>query len=197
MKKIFIIFIFLLLIIVKPVFADDLSDTNDSGTDDMMKYTNTFENGFAGQKQITDEEFQKTLQQVKAKQKKKKNKNIPKGKSYNDDNSSEHIFDTADKNILLSVPLELINGDGTEIPTGHYKIVGEKTNNQVYLNFYQSATLVAKVPAIETNSDFGKMQINFAELQPYNEKRVRVIFGSMDFNAYTFINIENPISDNN
>lgn len=80
---------------------------------------------------------------------------------------------------------------------GHYKIVGEKINDKVFLDFYQSSTLVAKVPATETSNDFNEMAINFVKLLPYNEKRVKIIFGSMDFNAYTFIQIKNEISDTN
>ncbi|MDD3435919.1 MAG: hypothetical protein PHC64_02090 [Candidatus Gastranaerophilales bacterium] len=193
MRKIFVILIFLTLTVYLPAFAEDDSMST-GGVEDLMKSTGGVENAFAGQKPITDEEFQKTLDQVKGKKKRKRDKNIPKGKYFNEESSGEHIDETSQKNILLGVPLCLKNGDGTEIPTGHYKIVGEKKDGKVYLNFYQSSTLVAKVPAIETNGDFGKMDINFVELQPYNEERVRVIYGSMDFNAYTFIKIEKPIS---
>lgn len=193
MKKIFIILTFLFLILQLPVLANEsYFDNTDLG--DIMKYTNSVENGFSGQKHITDEEFEKTLEKIKAKQK-KKDKTIPKGKIFNDKDDGIHIDITSEKNILLSVPLELINGGGEEIPAGHYKIIGEKENQNVYLNFYQSSTLIAKVPAIETESDFGKTDINFAELTPYNKQRVKIIFGSTDFNAYTFIRIKNEISD--
>lgn len=193
MKKVFIIYIFLFLTVSLPVFADEQNLDGDLG--DMLKYTNTMENAFVGQKKITDEEFQKTLEQVKSKQKKGKKKPQFKGKNFNEENNGSYIKETADKNLLLGVPLNLINGDGVEIPMGHYKIVGEKSNNNVYLNFYQSSTLVAKVPAMETQSDFNETAINFVKLLPYNEKRVEVIYGSMDFNAYTFIKIEQEIID--
>lgn len=63
--------------------------------------------------------------------------------------------------------------------------------------FYQSSTLVAHVPAIETQSDFDQKSINFVQLLPYNEQRIKIIYGSMDFNAYTFIRIKAEISDQN
>ncbi len=88
-----------------------------------------------------------------------------------------------------------MNGDGVEIPMGHYKIVGQKDGNRVYLDFYQSSTLVARVPAIETQDDFNQTPINFVQLHPYNAQRVKVIYGSIDFNAYTFIRIKEEISD--
>lgn len=189
MKKILIIFLVSFIIFVLPVFAED---SGSGGIEDM--YSSGFDKGFGGQKQITDEEFQKILEQVKEKQNKKKNKKI-KGQSFSDDNSKEHIGETMDKNILLSLPVALINNDGAEIPVGHYKIVGEKDKDKVYLSFYQSATLIAKVPAMETRDDFGEMGINFIKVLPYNEKRVKIIFGSMDFNAYTYVQLEQPISD--
>lgn len=197
MKKIIILLFFLLFSsALLPVSADD--DIDSSSFSDVMKYTNSVENAFVGQKKITDEEFDKVYKEVKAKQDKKKKGKKPKpfkGKDFNDENNGGYIKETADKTLLLSVPLELTNGDGIEIPIGHYKIVGEKNNGQVYLDFYQSSTLIAKVPAIETQSDFDQTAINFVKIIPYNEQRIKLIYGSIDFNAYTFIKIKNEISD--
>ena len=190
-----IVFLIFLFLIVLPVLADD--DSGDmGGIGDSMQYTNSVENAFTGQKQITDEEFQKTVDKIKAKQNKGKTKTF-KGKSFNEDNSGGHIDETAAKTSILTVPLSLINGDGAEIPIGLYKIVGKKVDGNIYLEFYQSSTLVAKVPAIETKNDFNESNINFVKLLPYNTQRVEVIYGSMDFNAYTFIRIEKEISDSN
>lgn len=180
---------------VLPVFAEDDSGGS-GGIEDTMKYTNSVENAFAGQKPVTDEEFQKTLDKLKAKKKGKKNKPF-KGQSFNEENNNSYLDETADKNVLLGVPLCLTNGDGTEIPTGHYKIVGKKEGKNVYLDFYQSSALIAHVPAIETQNDFNQTDINFVKLLPYNAQRVKVIYGSIDFNAYTFIRIKDEISDRN
>lgn len=197
MKKIFVFLTFVFLMTILPVYADD--EFSSGGVDDLLKYTNSVENAFAGQKKITDEQFQKTLEEVKAKKNKKnKRKNKPfKGTGYNEENNGGYISETAEKNLILSVPLYLTNGDGAEIPIGHYKIVGKKENNNIYLDFYQSATLIARVPALETDSDFNQTSMNFVQLMPYNEQRVKIIYGSMDFNAYTFIKIKDPISDLN
>lgn len=196
MKKILIALMILVLIHSLPVRADDGSDGY-GGIGDSMKDTYGVENAFTGQKPITDEEFQKTLDKLKAKQNKKgKNKQF-KGKSFNEDSSGTHIDETAAKTTILSVPLMLINGDGAEIPVGHYKIVGVKEKNDVYLDFYQSSMRVARVPAIETNNDFKENNINFVKLMPYNSQRVEIIYGSIDFNAYTFIRIKDEISDRN
>lgn len=196
MKKIFVALIFLFLIIVLPVFAQDDS-SGSGGIEDAMQYTNSVEDAFRGQKPVTDEEFQKALDKVKAKKGKGKGKGkkekVFKGKSFNDENSGDYLSETADKNLLLRVPLCLTNGDGAEISAGHYKIAGKKEGDKVYLDFYQSSTLIARVPAIETQSDFNETSINFVKLLPYNAQRVEVIYGSIDFNAYTFIKIKEEI----
>lgn len=194
MKKILFIFLFLICFSSTKVLAEDLDS---GGIDDVMKYTSDVENAFMGQKKITDEDFQKALQEVKGKQKHKKKDKQLKGKSLNEENNGGYIKETADQNIVLLLPVELTSDDGAEIPVGHYKIVGTKLNGNTYLDFYQSATLIARLPAMETNSDFDETDINFVKLLPYNDKRVKLIYGSMDFNAYTFIRIKKEISDMN
>lgn len=200
MRLILTILTLLIILISVPAYADDDSMPS-GGVEDLMNYTNSVENAFTGQKPVTDEEFNKVYNQVKAARDKKKKKSKkdkpPKGKSFNEENNGGYIGETAEKNILLTIPTTLINGDGTEIPAGHYKIVGEQKKEKTYLDFYQSSTLIARVPAIITDSDFDQPSINFIQLLPYNEERVKIIFGSMDFNAYTFIKIKNPISDFN
>lgn len=192
MKKVLILLLIVLLTQSQIAFADSPEDAASNEMGDLMQYSDTFDNPFGGQKQITDEEFQKTLEQVKAKRAKKL-KNQPKqikGKNNNDADSNEYIKETDAKNLILSVPVVLINGDETEIPMGHYKVKSNKVGEKVYLEFYQSSTLVAKVPAIETKYDFDEKEINFVKILPYDEDRVRVIFGTMDLNAYTFIKMK-------
>jgi len=195
MKKILII-ISAFCILTLPCFADD---GDGGGVEDTMKYTNSVENAFLGQEKITDEQFQKTLKEVKAKQQKKKRKNKQqlKGKNFNEETSGGYIGETADKNILLMLPICLVNEDGTDIPIGHYKVVGKKVNDQIFLEFQQSGSTVGKIKATETNNDFDEAGINFIKVLPYNEKRVRIIFGSLDFNAYAYVKIKDEISDQN
>jgi len=193
MKKIFIVLVFLFFVLALPILAEDA--TGSGGIEDTMQYTNSVDNAFLGQKKITDEEFQKALSEVRGKQKRGKKAKPFAGKDVNEENDGGYLDETAQKNLLLGVPVCLINGDGTEIPVGHYKIVGEKIKDKVYLDFYQSYTLVAKVPAIETNSDFDETALNFVKIRPYNERGIKLIYGSMDFNAYTFIKMKIEISD--
>lgn len=181
-----------------PSFADGAT-SGDSGIEGASDYSPMVENAFMGQKKVTDEDFDKALNEVKARQKKKKrgNKKGLQGKSFNEETSGGYIKETAEKNLVLSLPVNLITVDLVEIPIGLYKIVGKKVKDSVYLDFYQGPSLIASVPATETNSDFDQPNINFVKMIPYNEKKIQVIYGSIDFNAYTFIKIEKPISDEN
>ena len=80
-------------------------------------------------------------------------------------------------------------GNGV-LPVGHYQIQGERKDDKVYLKFYQAHNLFATIPAIETQDDFGEEEILFARWFSEGEKQVKIIFGSLDFNAYTFVEIK-------
>ena len=41
--------------------------------------------------------------------------------------------------------------------------------------------------AEETDDDYGQETIDFAKVLPYNQDFIKVIFGSIDFNAYAYI----------
>lgn len=189
MKKILIILTFLLLVAL-PVFAGDV-DNSYSGAEGLYQYSQMTDNPFVGQKQISDEDFQKMLAKVKEKQNKGKKKNKPfKGQSYNEENNGGYVKEKADKNILLTLPITLNSDEGAEIPIGMYKVVGKKVNDKAYLDFYQGASLIARVPATETNDDFNESDINFVKMIPQNKNKVEIIYGSIDFNAYAFIKIK-------
>lgn len=189
MKKI-LLFIFILNLLYLPALADEI-DMN------LNDYVPSVENAFYGQKQITDEDFEKTMKKIEEKKNKKswwqKRK---KGESlYKEEPSKDTFFENMTaENILLCVPLNLITYDAVEIPSGHYEIKGYKKKNKVYLEFRQARSIVAKIEAKETENDYGEKAINFAKLLPYDENYVKVIFGSIDFNAYAFIPIDNGIS---
>lgn len=139
-----------------------------------------------GQQAVTDQDFQKALESKKGK--KKKDKNIPKGKSFSQSNETEAIVNTSKELPVLLIPLTLKIGDGL-IPIGHYQIEGAKENNQIFLKLYQGHTLMAKLPAEETNDDFGEQTINFVKLIPHGDYHIKIIYGCLDFNAYSVIDI--------
>ena len=80
---------------------------------------------------------------------------------------------------------------------GFYKIVAQRgEDKKPYVNLYQSQFLVDKIDMTETKDDFGKDTLDFAEIIPYDENFVKLIFGSIDFNGYAFLPIIKTNSEN-
>ncbi|MBQ2611318.1 hypothetical protein IJF81_02890 [bacterium] len=183
MKKI-IIFVITTLFFSAPTFADDIWDS----------YQDT---NFYGKTQaVSDEDFEKALESKKQKKnffgftiKPKTNKNIPKGEEFRQSDETTYITETYKDYPVITIPLDLIIDEKTILPVGHYQVEGEKENNKVYLKFYQAGELIAKTPAITTSDDYDQENVNLAECREFDENRIEIIFGSLDFNAYTLVNI--------
>lgn len=188
MKKILAVFLFVYLLSILPAFCDDLG---------LGDYTQSIENAWYGQKPITDEQFEKT---VKGLQDKKNSKKIKKQKKqgqslYKEEQDVDPFSQTMNEMPLLLLPVNLLNADESEIPVGHYSVVGKKVKNKVYLEFWQAHLKVATLEAVETNNDFGEKDINFVKVLPYDESKVKLIYGSIDFNAYTLVPIKTGIQN--
>ena len=187
MKKFYIILsLFFISLLTNPAVADDLG---------MENYTSGFENAWYGQKPVTNEEFEKAVTKLEDKKKGPKNKAFKGNNLNNGVENSNYLNELSEKTILLGLPVELITSDGEEIPVGHYNVVGKKIKNKIYIEFRQSHSVIATVEASETDSDFGETSINFVKLLPCDETKVKIIYGSVEFNAATFINVKNILSD--
>lgn len=141
-----------------------------------------------GQQAVSEQDFEKALE---SKQKKKKrDKNVPKGENFSQSNETEMIKSEMKEPQILLIPLNLKVNDKYIIPTGHYQVEGVKENGEVYLKLYQAHDLIAKIPAEETEDDYGEETINFVKLIPHGDYHVEIIYGGIDFNAYSIIDIE-------
>lgn len=191
MRKSFLLAIFLLLISASLSYADDGWEEF-SGVD----------RAWDGQKSITNKEFEQAIDTLEGNKKKKEEKQRKKlikkigggGTSLHPDLSPDsEINDITpltknEDGMLLNVPVNLVI-NGNTLEKGYYKVIAEKDEKgEIYLLFYQSHTLKGKVKANKTDSDYGEEFIDFVKLLPYNDNWVKVIFGSLDFNAYAYIN---------
>lgn len=174
MKKFFLT-IFTVILCCNVGFCEDLWDN--------FGDTNVY-----GQQSVTDDEFEKALES-KQKKKSKKNKNVPKGENFSQSNETQAIIDKSKEPLILLIPVALKFKDA-EIPIGHYEVEGVKEDGNIYFKLYQAHRLIAKIPAQETNDDFGEPTINFVKLLPHGNYHVQIIFGGMDFNAYSIIDME-------
>ncbi len=141
-----------------------------------------------GQKAVTEQDFDKALE---SKQKKKKrDKNIPKGENFSQSNETEMLKNSNKELPVLLIPLTLKVNEKYIIPVGHYQVEGVKENGEVFIKLYQAHDVIAKLPAEETDDDFGEETINFVKLLPHGDYHVEIIYGGVDFNAYTIVDIE-------
>lgn len=190
MKKILSVVLFLVSMLFVIAKADDSWD--DFGNIDRA---------WDGQKSITNKEFEQAIDTLEGKKKQKEEKKRKKmikkvsggGQSLHpelDANSEIQSLTPTQKNedgALLNVPVNLII-DEIPLEKGFYKVMAEKDdNNDIYFSFYQSRFFKGKVRASETNNDFGKDTIDFIDLQPFDENFIKIIYGSLDFNAYAYI----------
>lgn len=89
--------------------------------------------------------------------------------------------------VLVNVFVDLLL-DGQVLEKGFYKIFAERDEQKkIHIKFYQSQFLKGEIIAEETEDDYGQETIDFAKVIPYNQSFVKIIFGSIDFNAYAYV----------
>lgn len=178
MKRFFLIFFIAYLMTSGISYAED-GDLWDNFGD-----TNVY-----GQTPVTDEEFEKAIESKKGKPKKPKDRLLRNGESYQQSNETQFLSKIPKELPILLIPINLSLQEDVILPIGHYQVSGEKKDGKVYLKLYQAHNLLANLPAVETNSDFNEEEINFVKLLQENESQVKIIYGSVDFNAYAIVNI--------
>ena len=185
MRKILGLFVFIILFMPK-VFSESFDDFSDV---EKMWDDHTTVNVQDYDKVIEALEEKKEMREEKARR--KKIKKMGGGSSLHKDitvkNEISEINDLKpDDDILLNVPVNLVI-DGKLLEKGFYKAVGNSVDGKFYIEFYQSQFFKGKVEVNKTKDDFGEEDINFAKIIPYNDSFVKIIFGSLDFNAYSYI----------
>ena len=186
-----ILLILLITILVPSCQADDSWDD-----------FSCLDHAWDGQKSITNKEFEEAINTLEEKQTKKEAKQRKKlikkigggGTSLHPDLNPESDIKNLDPlkkedddGVLLNIPVNLVIDD-VPMDKGFYKVIAEKDkNNDINLLFYQSQFFKGKVRACETSDDYDQDSINFVKLLPYNEQFVKIIFGSLDFNAYAYV----------
>lgn len=191
MKKFLILIIAIFLTSTGAAIADDV-DTPATG--DLWDNWQTDQN-FYGNKSVTDEEFDKAVEQLDAKKNKWKKraekKKLPKGEEFRQSNESEMLKTNHGEQASLPVlclPFEIIIGEN-KIPIGHYQLKCEKVDGQLVIKFYQAHYVIAQIPAVETEDDFGEESILFAKWIAEDDNKVKIIYGSLEYNAYAIVEV--------
>ncbi len=166
------------------VFAADDAASGDEWSD-----IGKMQGAWDGQKIITDDQFDKIIEQRTKKSKDKQEKQFKKkvGESIVPQNSEVGnlmtIRQIAEDYPTLLVPKTLISGH-VEIAPGFYRVISAKNKaGKNYINFYQGSTLIGKIPAHETDNDFGAETINYAKIiYAENGGRAKVVYGCLEYN---------------
>ncbi len=145
------------------------------------------DNIWQGQKQITNKEFEQVMTELEKRKGKKKEKPMP-GNSMNTNDAGNFLSSFNETYPLLNLPTPLYLGD-VIVPVGHYKIVGTKENGngKIILNFIQGHSIIAKIPAYETDDDFNELSINFIKTETLGMNSMKLMYGSMKFNAFAYV----------
>lgn len=176
MKKFFGIVFILLLLDSAPVFADD----------DLWEHFGD-QNFYGTSQTVSDEEFEKALESKKGEKKPKQMK----GKSIQESNETNSINQLPLELPILCIPTPIQINDDSILPVGHYQIIGENRGGKIYFKLYQSHYLMAEFEAVETLEDYNEPELQFVKLVPDGEDNLKIIYGSLDFNAYAVIHPAN------
>ncbi|MCM1265141.1 MAG: hypothetical protein NC200_02990 [Candidatus Gastranaerophilales bacterium] len=171
--------------------------------EDWSDYDN-IDNAWDGQKTITNKQFEDTMNAIQAKKKQKEAKQrekaikkvkgnslTPQMDAHNENMVNEQPQENLDEGQLLNIPVDF-TVDGKIIDRGFYKVLGERKQDGVYILLYQAHSLKAKIKANETNDDFDEKYIQFAKMIPCNSHQFKIIYGSVDFNAFVYLSFVEP-----
>ena len=166
------------------VSADEINSSTDWGT------LSGAENAWDGQKIIKPGDYDAVVNELEKRKNAKKIKaNKKAGQALmKGTEASEHDFlsNFVEQYPLLNLTVPIKTSAG-EIPTGHYKVIGVKKNGKVTINLCHAYDVVGKFPAIETEDDFNSEEINFVKIEPVAENVLKLMYGSMKFNAYAYL----------
>lgn len=183
MKKNFLLACSLVFIFSVGCFAEDVASSDEWG--DIGKMQDAWDN----QKIITDDMFEKVINQRTKKANEKAEKRIKKklGEPIAQNGSmnvnTEIIKNIAQDYPTLLVPKTLLFEEVT-IPPGFYRVLAAETKEgNFFINFYQGSNLIGKLPALETEDDFAAETINYAKIIYTNDdSRAKVVYGCLDYN---------------
>lgn len=184
-----LLFILLLMFVFSPaVFSEDWDNFTD------------LDKAWETSKPVPNQDYEKVinaLEEKKTLKEKKKRKKIFKKvsgggtslhKELNPDVEIQEIDNFVKKEeLLLNVPVDFILNDKV-LERGYYKILSERDENKnIIIKFYQSQYFKGSIIATETQDDYEQEKIDFVEIQPFNESFLKLIFGSLDYNAYAYV----------
>lgn len=170
--------------------------------------TNKIDYALMQQKAVTDDEFNKTVHELRERRKKSKFKFFwQKGDEGNplikpsflpqnapptiDVESLVPVQDLVKDSPTIMVPTDVITEDGVNVPTGFYRLSIEQVRDNIYnLVLTQGSNVVARVNAYQTDEEFSPNELNFAKAI-FLSDQVKLIYGSLDLNLEGYLKVKN------
>lgn len=199
MKKI-LTTLFALMLFSQIAYADD------SMLDMDMDF---IDNPFKNQKPVSEEQFDKTVQQLSTPRKgliqkfkeflgRNEPENDPALKNYKSDDLSNEMGlkmdDVYNKrpNIILAGPI--MDSFGRIIPDGHYQVEFQNKDNVKSLNFIQGATTYGTIRVHDTTDSWEGNSIIYARVVYPSEEVAKIIFSNLDECVEGYAKIVQPES---
>ena len=191
--------VFICIMLSSPVFAeDDIIDMDVNLIDSPS---------FSGRKAVTQEQFDKALEQKQMRSRgliqkfrdflnRNKPENDPVLKSYSSNSSNEmgmsaKEINSSKPNVVLSS--NLIDSFGKTIPKGHYQILYSDKDNSKTLSFVQGANIYGQIRAIDAKDNWEDNSIIYARITYPSANVARVVFSNLDVCVEGFARIADPI----
>ena len=162
---------------------------------------------FPDRKAVTQEQFDKALEQKQQKNrgliqkfrdwlKRNEPENDPALRNFKSDSPGEMgmratDFNNIKPNIVLAT--DIIDSYGKIIPKGHYQIAFSNKDNSKLISFMQGATIYGSIRAIDTTDNTEENDIVYARIVYPSQDVARVIFSNLDVCVEGFARIANPI----
>lgn len=199
-----LLLILLLLTFYPMAHADDM-DALDSMSNSWDSYSKTIEKSFDGQKPVSDETFNKTIENIKAKRSQKhflfwtKKKQeikplspIPFKPDAYDNNEMQSLYNKIENNPTIMIPTRVITVNDIILQPGYYKLSNKKESDGTYsLLLTQGATVMATIPAKKSAEDYEQKEINYFNVIPISDKYLKIIYGNIDLSIEALLEIKN------
>ena len=184
MKKLLWLFCISAILTASPAKSED-----DLNSIDEWRDISNIQDAWNGQQIITDDQFNKVIEQKTKHSKEKAQKRFKKKmgealiKGEQPQMNIGELKEIAQDYPTLLVPTNIKYGD-IQITPGFYRIIAGKNKQEQYtINFYQGNKLVGKIPATETQEDFDSETINFAKIiYTNNDKKAKIVYGCLEYN---------------
>ena len=152
--------------------------SGDSDWNDMLEFDRNWSNN---QEPVTDQEFEKVMQRFEKKKKPKKYE-FEADEKRDSLNDMSILNEIANHTPAILFPTDLRSYEGEVIPAGYYTLHFVEQDKKPYIIVTQGRKIYAKLKMEKTKENFESESIQFAEIRPYNNEMMKLIYGNLDLN---------------